>query len=183
MLSINALAFMPSMGVSQGISVLVGQALGRKKPAEARQAVWSGIHLLLLYIGAIDLFFIFWPETVLTPFIATNQDPAVSAQVLNNAVDILRIVSAYLFFDALYMVFSGALKGAGDTRFLMLCVGLASLLCLILPVGLGIIFLGMGIHAAWLWVLVFVFVLFLLSAGRYRRGKWQKMLVIEESAR
>ena len=30
-LSINALAFMPSMGVSQGMSVLVGQALGKKK--------------------------------------------------------------------------------------------------------------------------------------------------------
>lgn len=182
-LSINALAFMPSMGVSQGISILVGQALGRRRPDQARQAVWSGIHMLLIYIGIIDLFFIFCPETVLLPFIAADQDQAVSAQVLENAVDILRIVSAYLFFDALYMVFSGALKGAGDTRFLMLCVGIASLACLILPVGWGIASFGMGIHTAWLCVLLFVFVLFLLSAGRYRKGKWQKMFVIEDSAR
>lgn len=182
-LSINALAFMPSMGVSQGISVLVGQALGRKRPDQARFAVWSGIHLLLLYIGIVDLFFIFCPQAILLPFIAPGQDPTVSAQVLENAVDILRIISAYLFFDALYMVFSGALKGAGDTRFLMLSVGLASFLCLILPVGLGIAYFQMGILMAWLFVLIFVFALFLLSAGRYRKGKWQKMLVIEESAR
>ena len=182
-LSINALAFMPSMGVSQGISVLVGQALGRKRPDQARHAVWSGIHLLLIYIGIIDLFFIFCPETILLPFIAAGQDPAISAQVLENAIYILRIVSAYLFFDALYMVFSGALKGAGDTRFLMLCVGLASLLCLILPVGAGIAYFQMGIRPAWFCVLIFVFTLFLLAAGRYRNGKWQKMLVIEESAR
>ena len=81
------------------------------------------------------------------------------------------------------MVFSGALKGAGDTRFLMLSVGIASLACLILPVSIGIIFFQMGVRAAWLCVLLFVFVLFLLSAGRYRQGSWQKMLVIEESAR
>ncbi len=182
-LSINALAFMPSMGVSQGISILVGQALGRKRPDQARQAVWSGVHLLLVYIGIVDLFFIFCPETALAPFIAGQQDPAVSAQVLASGIDILRIISVYLFFDALYMVFSGALKGAGDTRFLMLTVGLASLVCLILPVGLGIAYFQMGIHTAWLCILIFVFTLFLLSAGRYRMGKWQKMLVIEESAR
>jgi multidrug resistance protein, MATE family len=40
-LSINALAFMPSMGVSQGVSVLVGQALGQKRPQQGRNA-WSG---------------------------------------------------------------------------------------------------------------------------------------------
>ncbi len=182
-LSINALAFMPSMGVSQGISILVGQALGRKRPEQARRAVWSGIHLLLVYIGIIDLFFIFWPETALAPFFSAGQDPRLASQVLANGIDILRIVSAYLFFDALYMVFSGALKGAGDTRFLMLSVAIAALLCLILPVSLGIAYFGMGIRTAWFCVLIFVFVLFLLSAGRYRRGRWQQMLVIEESAR
>lgn len=182
-LSINALAFMPSMGVSQGVSVLVGQALGRKQPQQARALVWSGIHLLLLYIAAVDLLFIFLPQTVLAPFIAGGLDPVTTGAVLDDAVDILRIVSAYLFFDALYMVFSGALKGAGDTRFLMLSVAIASLACLILPVSIGIIFFQMGVRAAWLCVLLFVFVLFLLSAGRYRQGSWQKMLVIEESAR
>lgn len=182
-LSINALAFMPSMGVSQGISVLVGQALGRKQPQQARDLVWSGIHLLMLYIGLVDLFFIFLPHTALAPFIATSRDSATTAAVLDNAVDILRIVSAYLFFDALYMVFSGVLKGAGDTRFLMISVGLASLVCLILPVSIGITMLHMGIRTAWLCVLLFVFVLFLLSSVRYRQGRWRKMLVIEESAR
>ncbi len=181
-LSINAVAFMPSMGVSQGISVLVGQALGARQPQQARAAVWSGIHLLMAYIAIIDLLFILFPEAILAPFLAASGDPATAAAIRATAVPILRIISAYLFFDALYMVFSGVLKGAGDTRFIMVCVGFASVFCLIVPVSLGILVFGMGVIGAWLWVLVFVFVLFLLSAGRYRRGLWQRMLVIEESA-
>ena len=33
---------------------------------------------------------------------------------------LLRFVAAYCLFDALNVVFAGALKGAGDTRFIML---------------------------------------------------------------
>ncbi|HSO08349.1 MAG TPA: MATE family efflux transporter, partial [Desulfoprunum sp.] len=155
-LSINALAFMPSMGVSQGVSVLVGQALGARQPQQAKAVVWSGIHLLLVYIAIVDLLFILFPQAILAPFLAAARDPAAGGAVLAIAVPILRIVSAYLFFDALYMVFSGVLKGAGDTRFIMVSIGLASVLCLILPVSVGIAAFGMGIIGAWLCVLIFV---------------------------
>ncbi len=181
-LSINAVAFMPSMGVSQGISVMVGQALGKGKEIAAKRAVWSSIHLLLLYILAIDLLFIFFPEMVLQPFIHTGRDSASIAAIIETGATLLKIISAYLFLDALYMIFSGVLKGAGDTRFLMWSVGISSLLFLVLPVYLGITRYSMGIHGAWLCVLLFIIVLFLLSAGRYRTGKWQKMLVIEKEA-
>lgn len=177
-LSINALAFMPSMGVSQGVSVMVGQALGRANPAAAKRAVWSAIHLLLLYILAIDLAFILFPETVLIPFIHTV-DSATIGPITELSVTLLRIVAAYLIMDALYMTFSGALKGAGDTRFLMASVGVSSLFFLVLPVYFGITRYSMSIFGAWLCVLLFIGILFVLAAGRYRVGKWQKMLVIE----
>lgn len=181
-LSINAVAFMPSMGVSQGISVMVGQALGKGKPVAAKRAVWGSIHLLMLYILAIDLIFILFPEAVLQPFIHADRDSAAVIEITHTGITLLRIISAYLFLDALYMVFSGVLKGAGDTRFLMWSVGVSSMLFLVLPVYLGITRFSMGITGAWLCVLLFIIVLFCLSAGRYRTGKWQKMLVIEKEA-
>ena len=177
-ISINALAFMPSMGVSQGVSVMVGQALGRSRPANAKRAVWSAVHLLLLYILLIDLGFIFFPETILIPFL--HAVPAGSvAEISEISIGLLRIVAAYILMDALYMIFSGALKGAGDTRFLMLSVGVSSFTFLVLPVYFGITRFHMGINGAWLCVLLFVGILFVLSAGRYRTGKWQRRLVIE----
>jgi MATE family multidrug resistance protein len=177
-LSINALAFMPSMGVSQGVSVLVGQALGRRSPRLAAEYVRSACQLLLVYILAIDLVFLFAPDLVLSPFLASNDS---DAQVGLFSRSLLHIVAAYLFFDALYMVFSGALRGAGDTRFMMLAIAVASPLCLVLPVYIGVRYLQITVATAWLWVLFFVTVLFLLSALRFRRGVWRKMLVIEEN--
>ena len=179
-LSINALAFMPSMGVSQGMSVLVGQALGRKKPALAASYVRSGCQLLVIYILVIDMIFLLAPDFVLGPFMAAEEGAASQQLVLTYGRTLLQIVCAYLFFDALYMVYSGALRGAGDTRFMMLAIGIASPLFLVLPVYIGIVYFAISVTTAWLFVLLFVTVLFLLSWLRYRHGNWKKMLVIED---
>jgi len=179
-ISINAMAFMPSMGVSQGTSVLVGQALGKKRPLLATEFVRSSCVLLMGYILAIDLLFLLAPDLVFAPFMLSSHDATAQAAILDHGKVLLTIVAAYLFFDALYMVLSGALRGAGDTRFMMLATAVVSPLCLVLPVYLGIHYFQMSVEAAWIWVLVFVTVLFLLSAWRYLAGSWKKMLVIED---
>jgi MATE family multidrug resistance protein len=178
--SINSLAFMPSMGVSQGTSVLVGQALGRKKPQQAARQVWSGIHLLVLYIVCFDLLLIFAPDFILSPFIPTYQNSADQAIVLELCRKLLHIVAAYILVDGLYMVFSGALRGAGDTRFMMAAIALISMSCFILPVFIGVQFFQITVITAWLWVIVFIVLLFFVSGLRFRSGLWKKMLVIED---
>ena len=180
-ISINALAFMPSMGVSQGLSILVGQALGRGKPDEASAYVFSASHLLIGYIIFMDLLFIFAPAQILAPFLMAEHGSADYFTVLNMGKSLLKIVAAYLFFDAFYMVFSGALRGAGDTHFMMFSIGFASLACLIIPVYIGVIYFHMPVITAWLWILFFIFSLFSISATRYWWGAWKKMLVIENS--
>lgn len=179
-LSISALAFMPTMGVSQGVSVLVGQALGRGEPDIASKSVWGSIHLLLLYIVVLDIAFFLFPEKVLTPFILSVA-PGDASQLIPMGTILLRIIAAYLFMDALYMTFSGALRGAGDTRFLMITTGITALLVLLLPVYLGIMVFQITLYQAWLFLLGFIGTMFLLSGGRYGLGKWRSMLVIEHS--
>ncbi len=181
-ISINALAFMPSMGVSQGVSALVGQALGKGAPGDARSVAWSSIHLLLLYIFCVDMLFVLYPEKLLTLFIPSGQSDAEYRNILLLGIPLLRIVSVYLLFDAMYMVFSGVLKGAGDTRFVMWCIGFASFFCMIAPVYLGITYLAFTVVQVWYCVLIFIGTLFLIVAVRYRQGKWQKMLVIEKES-
>lgn len=178
-LSINAIAFMPSMGASQGISVLVGQALGATRPRRAVLYVRGATHLLLAYIFVIDLLFLLAPDLVLAPFLSHGGPVADSESLATEARPLLQIVAAYLFFDALYMLYSGALRGAGDTRFLTLAIIVVAPCCLVLPVYFGISYFAIGITTAWIWVLVFITTLFLLSYFRFRRGLWKKMLVIE----
>lgn len=180
-LSINAIAFMPSMGVSQGISILVGQSLGAGKPMWATSATWSAVHLLLGYILLVGLFFVTAPELALSLFIPADSPDSSYYEVLTIGENLMIIVACYLFFDALYMVFSGVLKGAGDTRFLMWSVALCSLFCLILPLWVGIELLGQGIYYSWACVLFFIFTLFTTSSFRFGTGRWKTMLVIESS--
>lgn len=177
-ISINSLAFMPAMGFSYGVSALVGQALGRQQPKEAKLAAWSAIHILLAYTFIIDFLFLFAPCMVLSVFIPAGQ-AADYAVVMETGIVLLRIVAAYVLMDALYMTFSGVLKGAGDTYFIMWSIGFVSLFVMILPVYIGIEVFQQGINYAWMCVLMFITSLFIVSSARYRQGKWKKMLVVE----
>ncbi|MEE4241158.1 MAG: MATE family efflux transporter, partial [Desulfopila sp.] len=180
-ISINALAFMPSMGVSQGVSILVGQALGRGQPLHAETVTWSSLRLLLAYILLIDLLFIFAPQQVLSLFISAGHSPEQYKEIMKTGTALLHIVSVYLLFDAMYMVFAVTLRGAGDTRFIMWCIGIASFAFMIIPVYAGVVYFNFSIVQAWYCVLIFIGVLFLIVSLRYRQGKWRNMLVIERS--
>ena len=152
--------------------------LGRKRPDQGRYATLSAIHLLVLYILLVDLLFIFSPQIVVAIFIPETAAGAEYTQVMEKAVTILRIMACYLFLDALYMIFAGVLKGAGDTRYLMYAILAASIFCFLVPLYIGIELFGLGVYFAWGCVLNFVFSLFLFTGLRYRRGKWQGMSVI-----
>jgi MATE family multidrug resistance protein len=176
-MSISSIAFMPAMGFSQGISTLVGQALGRGNPDEARYSTFSAIHFLLLYTLLVDLAFILAPERAMALFMVKHQAAEQSAAIMEMGCGLLQIVAVYLFMDAMYMSFVGVLKGAGDTRFVMWSIGVAGLFVMIVPLYVGIHFLHGGVVYAWMCVLAFITSLFSLSCYRYRQGKWKYMRV------
>ena len=178
-ISINSLAFLPAIGCSQGISTLVGQALGRRLPGKASAAVWSTIHLLLLYTIALALVYVLIPHYILALFIPSGQSIAAYAPVATYGKHLLWIVAAYMFLDVFYMSFTGALRGAGDTRFIMWAIGIASVCVGILPVVIGVEWFDLGLYYAWGCLALFITALFGLSAWRYRQGLWREMLVVE----
>jgi MATE family multidrug resistance protein len=180
-MSINSLAFMPTMGFSQGVSTLVGQSLGKGRPQEAKRAVWSATHVLLVYILMLDIIYLFAPQLLISLFIPSGAAAQDYASIAATGRTLLRIVAVYVFMDALYMIFVGALRGAGDTRFIMWSIGIASLAVMVLPVYIGIEYFQMGVYYAWICTTTFVASLFILSSWRYRQGKWQEMLVVEKA--
>ena len=182
-LSINSLAFMPMMGFSLATSTLVGQALGRNRPDEAVAATRATIHVVLVYISILLLIFLFIPQPLLELFRPSHLAPEAFAVISETGILLLRFVAAYLFFDALYMIFIGVLKGAGDTRFIMWSLGTLSLAVMILPVYIGVQVFNAGIYFAWSCATCFIFFLFTVSFRRYRQGRWKKMRVIQPPVR
>jgi MATE family multidrug resistance protein len=175
--SINSLAFMPMMGFSLGVSTLVGQALGDGRQQAAADAVRGTRHLICVYLVAMLVVFLGLPEIMLALFQPENMPTAEFENLLHTGTILLRFVAAYIFLDAHYMVYTGALKGAGDTRFIMWSVCGATLFVMILPLCL-IVHLGGGIYPVWSCVLAYVFSLYALSYYRFRHGNWKTMRVI-----
>ena len=180
-ISINSLAFTPLMGFSMGTSTLVGQALGRNRPREAVAVTRATIHIVLIYMFFMVLLFLFAPHFLLDLFRPDNLVADSLSAMQTMGVNLLRIVCCYLFFDALYMVCIGVLKGAGDTRFIMWSISLISVFFMILPIYIGIEYFGRGLYFAWMCITLFVFMMFVVSIGRYLLGGWKHMRVIETS--
>jgi MATE family multidrug resistance protein len=181
-LSINSLAFMPMMGFSLATSTLVGQALGRNRPDEAVAATRATIHVVLVYISILLVIFLLTPQPLLELFKPTHLAPEAFVGISETGIRLLRFVAAYLFFDALYMIFIGVLKGAGDTRFIMWSIGTLSLAVMILPIYIGVEVFNAGVYFAWSCATCFVFLLFAVSFRRYLQGRWKKLRVVRTPA-
>lgn len=176
--NINNLAFMPMIGFGIAISVLVGQHLGRNRPDLAERSVYSGFHLTFLYMASVAAMYVLVPDIFLAPF-ASQADPDQFFSVREITVLLLRFVAVYSLFDALNVIFASAIKGAGDTRFVMFAIAIVSWVGLIIPSYIVIIMLDAGIYSAWAIASSYVCMLGLIFLFRFLGGKWKSMRVIE----
>ncbi|MBN2124566.1 MAG: hypothetical protein JW821_09760, partial [Deltaproteobacteria bacterium] len=146
---------------------------------EGVYATSSALHITLTYMCSVAALFLFAPEFLLELFRNAHQDPREYRMIMDLGVVLLRFVAAFCFFDGLNLIFSGAIKGAGDTRFIMWAIAALSLGVMILPVYLAVEILGSGIYVAWSLATLYVCALGTAFMLRYRQGKWMAMRVIE----
>ncbi len=178
--NINTLAFMPMIGCGMAISVLVGQFLGQGKAGLAEKSSYSGFHLTFIYMLTISITYVVIPDIYIAPF-AMKADPADFAGIHSLSVVLLRFVAVYSIFDTMSIVFSSAIKGAGDTKFVMYMSVIMSWTLMVLPSYIAIEFLGFGVLSCWVFATLFISVLGIGFYLRFLQGKWKNMLVIESS--
>jgi MATE family multidrug resistance protein len=180
-LNINTLAFMPMIGMGIAISVLVGQRLGENRPELAERSTYSAFHLTFIYMTTIALLYVVWPDLFMRAF-AAHSDLTQFAPIRELTVVLLRFVALYSIFDAMNIIFASAIKGAGDTRFVMFMIIALSISLLIVPSYAAIVYLSMGIYGGWVFVTTYITVLGIVFFFRFLGGKWKSMRVIEERA-
>ena len=175
--SINNLAFAPLLGFGLAASTLVGQHQGARNPEAAERAGYTGLKLGLLYMCAIGSTFVLFPRGYFALF--RSQDAAFTTeQLLELGRTMLLLMTVWGLLDSVTIILSGALKGAGDTRFVMLYMVLGGWLVLV-PGTVALMRGGFGILGLWCWLAVYVCVLALGFLWRWRQGRWKTIRVIE----
>jgi MATE family multidrug resistance protein len=176
--SIQSIAFMPAIGFSMGLSTLVGQSLGRSDVDAAMQFTKQTIYILLSYTLLLDLLFLFVPHWMIHLFLFSDRGGASYRALFDQGIVVMRIMALFILFDAMYFTFVGVLKGAGDTRFIMWSIGLATLFVMVLPMTVIVEFTGRGLYTCWLNLTLYVISLFSITLWRFWQGKWKMIRVI-----
>lgn len=175
--NINALSFLPMVGLMIGVAVVVGQRLGEKQPLLAEKAAWSGIHIAVIFFGALGIMYVSIPWLFIYPFTLNGglQDLTEGQQLI---VVLLRFVALFGLFDAIFLVLLGALEGAGDTRFIMKASIVVSLGMLVLPCYLYIKYFQADLLVMWLIITLNVVLYCVVFFVRFKQGRWKSMSVI-----
>ncbi|MBN1765169.1 MAG: MATE family efflux transporter [Sedimentisphaerales bacterium] len=181
---INCIAYIPMIGVGTGVIVMVGQALGKDNPDLAQRSIWSGFILCYFYKIVLAIGFVLIPDVFMYPFARAAQEsnPAEFVEIAAMVRRFLIFVAIYSLFEPGNIVFAAGLKGAGDTRFVMIISMLLHWLVMTIPTYLAVRFgwgPGEGLYLGWIFITAFVCMLAVSFLLRLLQGKWKSMRVIE----
>ncbi len=166
----ESLSFMPGWGFALASTTLVGQYLGSEDPENARKGCLTANKMATIVMTIFGLLFFFTPRTFILIFTRDEE-------IIRIAAVCLRIIALSQPLLASTMVFSGGLRGAGDTKTVLWVTALSSW---IIRVGLGYILTftaGMGMPGAFIAMALDLSVRGVIFAYIFNKGNWKNIKV------
>jgi MATE family multidrug resistance protein len=180
-INFNMLAFVPLLGVSAATSVLVGQHLTRGGPALAVRATLGALSIALIYSGLWMAVYLLFPQQLLSLYDSSPwHGRATDPDLLSTAAILLRFVAVYCLFDATQIVLAGALRGAGDTWFVLMSFSVITVLVVVVGYT-GQSWLGGSLYWWWTVMTGWVVVLAATMSARFLSGAWQTKRLLGDS--
>ncbi len=169
-INVTLVAVLPGLGMGLAAASLVGQALGRRDPADAMAWGWDVVKITAVVMTGLGLPMLLFPDLILAGFL---HEP----ETIEMARGPLQLVGATIGADAVGMVLMNSLIGAGATRTSMV-VSISTQWLLFLPVAyvLGPI-LGMGLLAIWIANISYRGLTAIVFALMWRSGRWASIKV------
>lgn len=168
----DMVAYVPLMGLEVASTSLVGRFVGAKNAAAAKRSTYSGLKIGWGYSLVIGLLFIFLPEVLVNIF-SPDETNAIFESARPISIFMLRVAVAYIFVEVLLVIYAGALRGAGDTVWVMFASAIMNWSVT------GALFVTAYVfHApaqyAWISVVALYGSAPLFFWWRWRSGKWRK---------
>ncbi len=173
----EAIAFLTVAAFAVAASTLTGQYLGAGRPDLARRAAGTAWAIGVAVLGLLGALIFAAAGPMFSLFLGREQ-----TGVAEVGVPVLRVVAFAMPALATIMVLSGALRGAGDTRWPWVFV-LIGYLTVRLPLTYYLTFspseggLGWGLLGAWIAMFADLHVRAALVATRFLQGGWRLVRV------
>lgn len=173
----DMVTFVPLLGIEIGVTSLVGRYKGAGQLTIVKRAVRSGLQLGLMYSFLMLILFVIFPEQLVN-FFRPDVGNEIFSAARPLAVSMVKLVAIYVIAEAFLIVFTGALRGAGDTFWAMvISVSIHWFILGVLYCALN--YFHVQAFVAW-GILVGIFTLMsILPYWRYRQGAWKKIQVVE----
>ena len=174
----DLVSFIPIIGVNIGVTSLAGRFMGAGEPDQVDRTTLSGLKIAGLYSILMLFLFVVIPEPLVLIFVA---NPESSQELIELAVFMLRMVALYVMADSVALVYSGALRGSGDTFWTMV-ISVCFHWLFVVEAVVMVAVLRLEPRIAWA---VFVLTIPAIATAfylRYRSGRWREVKVLETDA-
>lgn len=167
-MTLSSFTFLAGYGFAVAAATMVSQNLGKGNAEIAERYGWEAVKLGLLCMGFLGALFILFPGIILEIF--TNQKT-----VIETGRNVLILFGVIQFFDAVNLILSHALQGAGYTKWVMKAEGFV-VWFLFLPAAyiLSLVF-GFGLYGAWMSMFAHTFIIGITMLWKFREGKWKEI--------
>ena len=169
-LTAESISFNLGFAFSFAASALVGQELGKGSSQKALKNGYICTIIAMIVMSTFGLLFFIIPQFLVSLF-TKDKD------VIELATMALKIVSICQPFSGASMVLAGALRGAGDTKSVLLITYLGIFLIRIPITYLFLDVLNFGLAGAWIVMTIDLVIRSSLAFYIFRRGKWKYLQV------
>ena len=169
-LTAESISFNLGFAFSFAASALVGQELGKGSSQKALKNGYICTIIAMMVMSTFGLLFFIIPQFLVSLF-TKDKD------VIELATMALKIVSICQPFSGASMVLAGALRGAGDTKSVLLITYLGIFLIRIPITYLFLNVLNLGLAGAWIVMTIDLAIRSSLAFYIFRRGKWKYLQV------
>ena len=176
--TVNYLLYAPMDGFALAAQTLVGQARGRGDNVAAALAARRTTVLAAVVAFVFAVIALVAARPVLAVF--APSDPSMTDAFMSLGSKLFLLMGCWLVLDAVDTVVCGALRGAGDTKFVMWWMTICAF-GVWMPLVAAVYLFNFTMPMLWTTTVVYVAVLFIGSVLRWRRGRWKTIAIVSPS--
>lgn len=177
------MSFMPAVGLSTAATSLVGKHIGEGDLARAGRSAHGAVFIAVVWMTLCAVVFVVFRNELTSVFVDDGTPPDLAAQIRVIGAEIFICAAIFQTLDAIGIVYTGALRGAGDTIFPgVLTVVLSWTVIVGGGYAMVVLFPQLEATGPWIAATAYIAILGVVLAIRFERGGWKRLHLLDRAA-